>query len=138
MVRATMIRAVALAVVALVMAAADSGPAQAQVRDTWDQVKNYTIEKKNAAVDVGKALVRDSDAKIKELEEKAAGATGEAKAAYERSLKELKTKRAEAEKKLGDMDTSTDNAWDATKKGFADAYEDLQQSYRSAVEYFKK
>lgn len=115
-----------------------SSPAFSQVRETWDQVKSFTIEKKDAALEYGKGLVRETDAQIKELEEKAAKSTGETKAAYERNIKELKEKRAKAAAKLDDMGEATGNAWDATKEGFADAYKDLRQSATKALDYFKK
>lgn len=115
-----------------------SAPALSQVRETWDQVKSFTIEKKDAALDYGKGLVRETDAQIKELEEKAAKSTGETKAAYERSIKELKEKRAKAAGKLDEMGEATGNAWDATKEGFAEAYKDLRQSAGKALDYFKK
>ena len=113
-------------------------PASAQVGETWDQVKAYTVEKKQAAVDYGKNLVRETDAKIKELEAQAAKSTGEAKAAQERNIEELKEKRAEAAAKLDEMGQASGSAWDATKRGFADAYKDLSQTYNKAVDYFKK
>ena len=115
-----------------------SAPAFSQVRETWDQVKSFTIEKKDAALDYGRGLVRETDAQIKELEEKAAKSTGETKAAYERNIKELKEKRAKAAGKLDEMGEATGNAWDATKEGFAEAYKDLRQSATKAIDYFKK
>jgi len=115
-----------------------ASPAFAQVGEAWEQVKSYTIEKKDAAVEYGKTLVREADAEIKELEEKAAKSSGETKAAYERNIKELKEKRVQAAAKLDEMGKASANAWDATKQGFADAYKDLHQSYNKAVESFKK
>lgn len=135
-----MARATVLGILAgvLSLSLAVSSPAFSQVRETWDQVKSFTIEKKDAALEYGKGLVREADAEIKELEEKAAKSTGETKAAYERNIKELKEKRAKAGVKLDDMGKATANAWDATKEGFADAYKDLRQSYNKAIESFKK
>ena len=47
---------------------------QKKTADAWDTVKSYSIEKKKDAVAYGKKLVRESDAKIKGLENKAAKA----------------------------------------------------------------
>jgi hypothetical protein len=113
-------------------------PAAAQAGETWDQVKSYSVEKKQAAVDYGKNLVRETDAKIEELEAQAAKSSGEAKAAKERTIEELKEKRAQAAAKLDEMGKASGTAWDATKQGFADAYKDLSQTYSRAVDYFKK
>lgn len=112
--------------------------AASQVGEAWDQVKTFTVEKKQAAVEYGKNLVRETDEKIQELEVQAAKSSGEAKAAQERSLEELKAKRAETANKLDDMSKASGSAWDATKQGFADAYKDLSQSFNRAVDYFKK
>ena len=135
-----MARATVLGILAgvLSLSLAVSSPAFSQVRETWDQVKSFTVEKKDAALEYGKGLVRETDAQIKELEEKAAKSTGETKAAYERNIKELKEKRAKAAAKLDDMGEATGNAWDATKEGFAEAYKDLRQSATKAIDYFKK
>lgn len=112
--------------------------AASQVGEAWDQVKTFTVEKKQAAVEYGKNLVRETDEKIKELEAQAAKSSGEAKAAQERSIKELKAKRAETASKLDDMSKSSGSAWDATKQGFADAYKDLSQSFNRAVDQLRK
>ncbi len=112
--------------------------AASQVGEAWDQVKTFTVEKKQAAVEYGKNLVRETDEKIEELEARAAKSSGEAKAAQERSIKELKEKRAQTAAKLDDMGKASGNAWDATKQGFADAYKDLSQSFNRAVDQLKK
>ncbi len=112
--------------------------AASQVREAWDQVKTFTVEKKQAAVEYGKTLVRETDDKIKDLEAQAAKSSGEAKAAQERSIKELKAKRAQAAAKLDEMGEASGTAWDATKQGFADAYKDLSQAFGRAVDHFKK
>ncbi len=130
-----MLRAAGLGILVCALTLSISQPvlAASQVREAWDQVRAFTIEKKDAAFDYGKTLVRDTDAKIKELEEKAAKSTGETKAAYERSIADLKVKRAQAAAKLDDMGKATGSAWDATKQGFAEAYKDLKQAVDKTV-----
>ena len=105
--------------------------------DTWDQVKSYTVEKKDEAVAYGRKLVRETDREIASLEKKAAKASGEAKAQFQRDVKELKAKRAEASKKLDEMGKASSGAWDDAKNGFADAYKDLHESYHRAVKKLK-
>jgi hypothetical protein len=112
--------------------------AASQVREAWDQVKTFSVEKKQAAVEYGKSLVHETDEKIKDLEAQAAKSSGEAKAAQDRSIKELKEKRADAATKLDEMKEASGSAWDATKQGFADAYKDLSQTFNRTVDYFKK
>ena len=105
--------------------------------DAWDTVKAYTVEKKNEAVSYSKKLVSETDAKIKQLEAKASKASGDTKVQYDKAVKDLKAKRAQASKKLDEMGKATGAAWDSAKNGFADAYKDLHQAYEKAVAAFK-
>jgi predicted phage tail protein len=134
-----MLRTITLAVVTCAVAMSAHSQASApQSGEAWDNVKTYSVEKKNEAVAYGKKLVRDTDAKIKDLERQAARSKGEAKAALEQNIAELKEKRAQAAAKLDEMGKASAGAWEATKQGFADAYQDLQDAYRRAVAQFKK
>jgi hypothetical protein len=105
--------------------------------EAWDTVKSYSVEKKNDAVAYGKKLVRESNNQIKGLEKKAAQASGDAKARYNREIKDLKTKSKNASKKLDEMGKASGAAWDNAKNGFADAYRDLSQSFEKAAAQFK-
>jgi cell envelope opacity-associated protein A len=105
--------------------------------DSWDNVKSYTVEKKDEAMAYGKKLVRQTDREIKDLERKAAKTSDEVKANVQSDVKELKVKRKEAAQKLDAMGKATGAAWDDAKDGFADAYKDLQDSYHKAVKKLK-
>jgi hypothetical protein len=67
--------------------------------ETWEAMKDYTVERKNDAIAYGKKLLTDFDGKYKELEKKASSATGDAKAKSEQHLKALKSKRTQAASK---------------------------------------
>jgi len=108
-----------------------------QTSETWNTIKAYSVDKKNDAVAYGKQLMKDTDARIAQLEAKASKASGEAKAKYEKELKELKVTRANAAAKLDKMEKETGSAWNDSKQGFADAYRDLQNAYHKAVGRFK-
>jgi hypothetical protein len=141
--RRMVLRIIATAVLAVtahqppVVAQTTAQDVQKKTADAWDTVKSYSIEKKKDAVAYGKKLVRESDAKIKGLENKAAKASGDAKARYNREITDLKTKRKNASKKLDDMGKATAAAWDNAKNGFADAYRDLHESFEKAAAQFK-
>jgi hypothetical protein len=128
MIRATM---VSLLICAAVLAV--SQPVSAQVREAWERVRAFTIETKDAALEDGRKLLREADAKIKQLEDKASQSSGDAKASYERSVADAKVKRAQAANKLDEMGKATGSAWDSTKNGFADAYKDLHESVDKAT-----
>src|SRR6266568_89145 len=129
-----MTRRVALSILAGALAVVLHQPAPAQTAKdvqkktaaAWEAFKDYTHEKKDAAVTHGKQLMRETDAKIKQLE-------GKAQVAYEKEIKTLKAQRAEAGKKLDEMGKASASSWDAVKQGFADAYKDLYHSYEKAV-----
>ena len=105
--------------------------------DTWEDVKSYTVEKKDDAVAYGKKLVRQTDREIKDLDRKASKASDEAKAQFQSDMKELKAKRKQAAKKLDEMSKASSGAWDDAKNGFADAYKDLHDSYDKALKKLK-
>jgi len=137
-----MTRRVALSILAGALAVVRHQPAPAQTAknvqkkttDAWEAVKAYTHEKKDAAVTHGKQLMRETDAKITQLEGKA---SGDAQVAYEQEIKTLKAQRAEAGKKLDEMGKASASSWDAVKQGFADAYKNLYHSYEKAVAKLK-
>lgn len=134
-----MTRVIAITVAACLSSAVLAQPVlAASLEDMWAKVKSFTVETKDAALDTGKQLVRETDAKIKDLEGKAEKSSGDAKAAYERSIKDLKEKREAAAVKLDEMGKASGSAWEATKQGFSDAYKDLQQSYDKATDSDKK
>lgn len=99
---------------------------------TWEKVKAYSHEKKKEAVVQGKKALAEADKKLAELEKAARKSKGEAKAAHEANMKELRAKKKAAAEKLASMEKSSGEAWDATKTGFADAYQDLHEAYEKA------
>ena len=105
----------------------------AMAADTLDDIKSYSVEKKNEAVAYGRKLVRETDRELKELDRKASRSSDEAKAQFKSDMKELRAKRAQASKKLDEMGKASGDAWDQAKNGFAEAYKDLQDSYHKAV-----
>jgi predicted phage tail protein len=108
----------------------------AQTDETWNNIKAYSLEKKNEAVAYGRKLLKETDARIEQLEAKAARLSGEAKVQYAKEVQDLKAKRADTAAKLDKMAKESGKAWDKTKQGFADAYKDLQSAYYKAVKRF--
>jgi Spy/CpxP family protein refolding chaperone len=127
----------ALALPATVIGQTTSTDVSKKTGEAWDAVKSYTMDKKNEAVAQGKQLVKETDDKIKQLEGKASKASGEAKVQYDKEIKDLKAKRAQAARKLDEMSKASAASWDSAKQGFADAYKDLHQSYDKAAARLK-
>ncbi|HET8532304.1 MAG TPA: hypothetical protein VFO08_14220 [Methylomirabilota bacterium] len=106
--------------------------------ETGEAIRDYSVEKKDEAVAHAKRLAADLDARIKELEARAAKETGEAKAKAQAQLKDLRAKRAEASRKLGELSRASKASWERAKEGFANAYRDLATAYDRAAAELKK
>ena len=107
-----------------------TGTAAAQTSSsTTDKMKGYSVEKKNEAVAYGKKMMSDFDAQVKDLEGQISRDTGAAKADAQRQLKDLKAQQAAAGKKLDELGKASQDSWDTTKQGFADAFNDMQKSF---------
>jgi peptidoglycan hydrolase CwlO-like protein len=108
-----------------------------EMGEAWETFKSYVVDQKSDAVQYGKEMLKKADAEIEKLEGEAAKASGDAKVKYEKEIKNLKTKRANAAEQLDQLENSSADAWDSTKDGFADAYKDLHDAYTEAVDSFK-
>lgn len=106
--------------------------------ETGEAIRDYSVEKKDEAVAHAKRLAADLDARIKELEARASKETGEAKAKAQAQLKDLRAKRAEASRKLGELSRASRASWERAKEGFANAYRDLATAYDRAAAELKK
>lgn len=133
-----MVREIAAAVLACALSAGLAAPSRAAEPSAWEQVKTYSVEKKNDAVAFGRKLVQETDAKIQELDTQIARSSGEVKAAHQKNMEDLKAKRAAAAARLDDMGKATGSAWESTKQGFADAYRSLHEAYDDAAAKLKK
>ena len=105
---------------------------------TWEQFKAFTHQQKNDAVVEGKKFLAATDKQIAEMSKQAKHSTAETKAAHEQNMKELQSKKKEAQAQLDKMGKATSNAWDATKEGFGNAAKDLQAAYDKAAASAKK
>jgi uncharacterized protein YukE len=121
----------------MTMAGTTSEDVTQKTHEALETLKAYMVEKKSDAVAYGKTLLAKMDAEIEELQNKAAGATGDAKAAYQEAIEDLKQKRAEAAKKLDALGHASAESWDDAKAGFSEAYKALYEAYRKALANFK-
>ncbi len=99
----------------------------------WESFKAYVIDQKHEAVQHGKELLKEADAKIEKLKSKAAKASGDTKVQYQKSIEKLQKMRANTSKKLDKLEKSSANTWESTKHGFAEAYKDLHNAYKEAT-----
>ena len=119
-----------------VIAQSASESVHKETTEAWDAIKAYMVDKKHEAFAHGKELLHKADARIEELEGEAAKASGDTKVQYQKEIKDLKKKRANAAKKLDELEKSSAITWDSAKHGFAEAYKDLLDAYHEAAKKF--
>jgi hypothetical protein len=131
-------RRIHVSLLAIALCALFMSPALTAAQSTIDKVTSATVKEKDAAVAHGKKLVGDMDVQIKALETQVSKDTSSAKADGQRQLNDLKAKRAATGKKLDELGKASEQNWDTTKKGFADAFTDLQKSFEKVAANIKK
>ena len=107
-----------------------------EVHEAWEAFKAYVVDQKHKAVEHGKDLLQKADTRIDELEVKADKASGETKARYQEEIKLLKEKRANAAEKLDELENASADGWESAKEGFSQAFKDLYDAYKEALEKF--
>jgi hypothetical protein len=105
---------------------------------TWEDVKSWTVEKKNDAVVAGKKMLAATDKKLDELQAQAKKSGTEASEAHKKNMQELKAKRAAAASELDKLGKAGATAWTGTRDAFANAYKDLTDSHDKASGAAKK
>ena len=107
-----------------------------EMHEAWEAFKAYAVDQKQKAVAHGKDLLQKADARIEELEAKADKASGETKTRYQKEIKKLQEKRVNAVQKLDELENASADGWESAKEGFTQAYKDLYDAYKEAVEKF--
>lgn len=126
------LRTAALAVALLLGSPALLAAGAADRPLTWDDVKTWSIEKKEEAIASGKKALAATDRKIEQLEAAARKSGKAADAAHQQNMKELKAHRAAAGARLDQLQKAGAEAWNGTRDAFATAYKDLSASHDKA------
>jgi len=100
---------------------------------TTEKISSYAHERKAEAVAEAKRLIAEADKKIDELKAQARQSGAETKAAHEANMKELQQKKKEANAQLAKLQKASSKTWEATKEGFANAYQAMRASYEKAT-----
>jgi hypothetical protein len=100
---------------------------------TTEKISSYAHERKSEAVAEGKRLIAEADKKIAEMKKQAKQSTAETKAAHDANMKDLVQKKKEAQVQLAKMQKATSKTWEATKEGFANAYQAMRASFDKAT-----
>lgn len=94
------------------------------------------METKKAYQEKREAQLRELEADIQKLKAKADQTKAEAKIEYQRLLKTLETKQANAEAKLRDLESTSGEAWKDFRTGVDNAVTDLKNAVTDAVSKF--
>jgi hypothetical protein len=110
-----------------------AAPSFAAEPTTTEKLSSYAHERKAEAVAEGKRLITEADKKIAEMKQQAQHSSAEAKAAHAANMKELQQKKKEARAQLAKLQQASSKTWDATKEGFANAYQAMRTSFDKAT-----
>jgi hypothetical protein len=95
----------------------------------WTTDREYTYDQRNEfRSDVNSALDR-LNARINELEQRAANSTDDTKEWYNERVDELKEKRAEIQKDMRDFDNTKEDDWEDFRGSITSAWEDIESSW---------
>jgi hypothetical protein len=102
---------------------------KASVSDSWDGIKDYTLEKRaefSASMD---RMAGTMDDKTNELKAKFAGATDSASKDRESAVTEYDQARADLKSRLSDLGNATADTWADAKEKVAQAWKRVQAAY---------
>lgn len=100
------------------------------ISDGWDNVKDYTFDKRNDFSAQSKALSARMDAQVSEL--RANYSEAQASASRKAAMNELKNSEADYKEKLSALGNATADTWDAAKNNVILAWDKLEASYKKA------
>lgn len=108
-----------------------------QAEQTLEAVKKFTVQHKELYQKKAEEELRDLSERIGELRKKSRTVRSEAMEKLDSQFKDLKDKQTAAEKKLGELRSSTEQAWDDAKKGLENAVGTLKRSYENVLKSFE-
>ena len=95
------------------------------------------MEKRQVYIKKLEEKLMEYDAKLAELENKAAGVQEEMKNEYISQIDSLETKREEFAAKYDKLKESGEQAWEDIKTGTEKAWDELEEAIEKAVAHFK-
>jgi ElaB/YqjD/DUF883 family membrane-anchored ribosome-binding protein len=112
-----------------------------ETQDLLKTISSYTSNKKDEAVQKAQDALNKLDKRIDALESRIDKNWDKmnktARKEARDNLKILRKQRNQVAQWYGSMKTSSANTWDYIKKGFSDAYKDLENAWEKSEEEFK-
>jgi len=100
--------------------------------DTWNSVKNFTIEQKDKAVADGQSAMDKFDAQMDQMDAQASKDSAAMSAGWEDTKAQLAELRDNAQAKLDQMGDASADSWEGVKQEFGDAVQKLEDAYNKA------
>lgn len=98
-----------------------------ELRQTWEALKDYTIEQKNELVADNEDLLNALDARIDQARAAAAEASGDAKERWNDTVADLSVYREEAAERFEALQDSSAEAWEDGKRSLSETLDSLQR-----------
>ncbi len=92
---------------------------------------------KDAYLEKLKAQLDEWNADLDKLDAKVRGATADAKIKYEKRMASIRERRDEATRKMAEIESAGENAWEQLKEGADDAWSRLKKAVKEAKSQFK-
>ena len=83
------------------------------------------------------AQLKKWDTEIEKLETNAKSASAELKADYNQQIQELRSKKATARDKLGEVKRASEEAWKELRSGAEKAFDEMKNTFDRVVAKFK-
>ena len=103
---------------------------EAALTGAWNDVKNFTFEKRDVFNAKAKSLSAQADVQVSEL--RANYSEAKASASRRAAMEELKNSEADYKAKLDALGHASADTWDEAKNNVILAWDKLQASYRKA------
>lgn len=117
--------------------ATNSAELKQQAKDDLSVAKDSAVQTKDEFLAAMDKKMQVLDANIKDLSDKSANYTDDAKVQSDKALANLRGQRAIVQEKYDQLKQSSQDAWDKTKDAFSAAWTDMQKAYDDAKAKFK-
>ena len=112
----------------------DQENVSAQMRDTWEAFKNFSVEQKNEAVEMARRALANLDEEIdeaqKEIDRGWQNLSQEARLEKQETLSELKDEREELQAEYQELQAASADNWEEAKHRFGSAWQSTKQAWR--------
>jgi len=112
--------------------AASAAAEDTWLSDTWNSVKDFTIEQKDKVVDDSQIAMDKFDLQMDELNAQASEDKAAMSEGWENTKAQLVELRANAQAKLDQLGSATQDNWASVKQEFGAAVQKLEDAYNKA------